>query len=93
MFKWGYLHYTRDKQWSPRNWSFILCSQYIFCLASGKAEGSLCPNRLLLVAINLTTMNGNVGVSYNLFHAAKTTRVCFNSDYDRVGVSTKENKP
>lgn len=37
-------------------------------------------------------MNGNVGVSYNLFNAAKTTRVCFNSDYDRAGVSTKENK-
>lgn len=28
-----------------------------------------------------------------LFNAAKTTRVCFNSDYDRVGASTKENNP
>lgn len=41
----------------------------------------------------LTTLNGNAGVSYNLFNAARTTRVCLNSDYDRLGVSMKENNP
>lgn len=64
-------------------------------MASGKAEGSLCSNRLLLVAINVdsTNLNGNVGVSHNLFNAAKTTGVYLNGDYDRVGSSTKENIP
>lgn len=55
----------------------------------------MCTNRLLLVAINVdnTNLNGNVGVSHNLFNAAKTTAVRLNSDYDRVGTSMKENNP
>ena len=55
----------------------------------------MCTNRLLLVASNIdnTNLNGNVGVSHNLFNAAKTTGVRLNSDYDRVGASMKENNP
>lgn len=55
----------------------------------------MCTNRLLLVAINIdnTNLNGNAGVSHNLFNAAKTTGVGLNSDYDRGGACMKENNP